>query len=164
METEKKVSVLYVCTAKGCDYSLPVVGVDGQNGPRIVMAKNRKGENVPTLQSPPYGTISAGADEKPVCPNCGAVCTELEDDRHKALRVLSPRIQRTVEQVRLIRNVLKGSQYDLAVDDLNKLRKILYAEMDALQHAIDTREERITSPTGRVRDSKVKAVKIPFAL
>jgi hypothetical protein len=166
MSEKKENRVLYVCTAKGCDFSDAGVGVDEKGNPRIRMVPDGKGGTNPTFDSPSYGTVSAEEGQKAVCPVCGAVCTEEENGEHKALRVASPRIEALMEKIRLLRNVLKGGQYTWTEASLARLRQTVYAQHDALQAEIDRTEERLKSPTGRRTDRKAatKTLKVPFAL
>jgi hypothetical protein len=135
----KVTPVLYVCSAKDCTFSQGIVS-DNAN-------------------DKPYGTVSAKPGEKAVCPVCGAVCNDVENGRHKFLRLNSQRIGAIREKMRLVGNTMKGAQYEPTVDDLKRVRAVLYAEFDRLGAMIDAREEKIINPgetDGKKRTVKVK--------
>lgn len=158
--------ILYVCRNQDCDFSTAEVGMDGTGKPRIIVIKTRKGNEKPVLESPPYGVVSAKPGEKAICPVCGTVCTEIEDGRHKFLRLNSQRVGVLREKMRLIGNTMKGAQYDPTESDIAKVQKLLYAEFDVLSDLCDKRVEKIKNPGQRAsssRSGQVK-VKIPFAL
>jgi hypothetical protein len=145
----KVTPVLYVCNAKDCTFSLAT--------PSTYKAKNRKGDIVETTDV--YGTVSAKPGEKAICPVCGAVCNDVENGRHKFLRLNSQRIGAIREKMRLVGNTMKGAQYEPTVDDLKRVRAVLYAEFDRLGAMIDAREEKIINPgetDGKRRTVKVK--------
>lgn len=156
--------ILYVCTHKGCDYSSGKTGLDGDGKPRLVEVKTRTGNTKLALQSPPYGTVSAKAGEKAICPVCGSACTEVEDGRHKFLRLNSQRITVLREKMRLIGNTMKGAQYDPTQDDVKRVQALIYAEADTLNDLCDKRIEKIINPGARAAKSGTQTVKIPFAL
>jgi hypothetical protein len=157
--------ILYVCSNPKCDYSLGHVGVDANGKVRIVMVKTRKGNDKPQLASPPYGVVSAKVGEKAICPVCGGVCTEVENGRHKFLRLNTQRINAVAEKMRLIGNTMKGAQYEPTTDDLVKVQKFLYAQFDTVNDLIDKRAEKISNPGVRAagKAHQVK-VKVPFTL
>jgi hypothetical protein len=135
----KVTPVLYVCSAKDCTFSAGIVGNNANDKP--------------------YGTVSAKPGVKAVCPICGAVCNTIEDGRHKFLRLNSQRIGCIREKMRLVGNTMKGAQYEPTVDDLKRVREVLYAEFDRLGAMIDAREEKIINPgetDGKKRTAKVK--------
>jgi len=156
--------VLYVCTNKGCDFSSREIGVDKDGKPRIIMVKTRKGAEKPALQSPPYGVVSAKVGDKAICPVCGAVCTTVEDGRHKYLRLNSQRVARLVETMRLIGNTHKGAQYEPTENDVAHVRQLIYAHVDALGDLMDKRIERIKNPSAHAPRAGQATVKLPFAL
>ena len=144
MSEIKVTPMLYVCTAKDCSFSAGIVG------------------NLP--DDKPYGVVSAKPGTAAKCPICGANCTTIEDGRHKFLRLNSQRIGAICEKMRLVGNTMKGAQYEPTVDDLKRVRAVLYAEFDRLGVLIDTREEKIINPgetDGKKRTTKVRRV---FAL
>lgn len=165
-ETKVVAPILYVCTAKGCDYSAASVGLDKEGKPRVIQIKTRRGNDKLALQSPPYGVVSAMPGTVARCPVCGAVCTDIEDGRHKFLRLNSQRVSAVREKMRLIGNTMKGAQYTPTIDDLVKVQKILYTEFDVLSDLIDKRTEKINNPDAtRTRTHAGMAkVKIPFSL
>ena len=162
--TEKRVTIQYVCTADGCDYSAANVGVDKDGKPRVAIVKTRKGNNKAAFVSPPYGVVSGTETENPVCPVCGAKCTTVEDGRHKFLRLNSKRIARVRKELRLVGNTMRGSQYEPTVEDVKKVVGILYGEFDYVNDAADKRIERIIGGGGTRKRKGAKVLEIPFSL
>lgn len=142
MANEKVTPILYVCANAGCTYSGATVGAN--------------------VSDKPYGVVSAKPGEPAKCPVCGAVCSTVEDGRHKFLRLNSQRIGAVRDKMRLIGNTMKGAQYEPAQDDLKRVRAVLYAEFDRLGKLIDAREEKILNPG--VKTAKAKVKRNTFAL
>lgn len=136
--------ILYVCTSSDCTFSAPGVGSHPEDKP--------------------YGYVSAKPGEAAVCPVCGAKCTTVEDGRHRFLRLNSARLGVIIEKMKLVGNTMKGAQYEPTVDDLKRVRAVLYANFDQLGKLIDAKEEKLINPDAVKATDKVKTRKKMFSL
>lgn len=142
--SEKVTPLLFVCNATGCSFSGPEVS-----------------ENT---RDKPYGVVSAKPGEQAKCPVCGGSCTTIEDGRHKFLRLNSMRVFAVVEKMRLIGNTTTGAQYEPTVDDLEKVRTVLFATFDRVSGQLDRKIERIKNPGETGKRTKSAPKRRTFAL